>query len=439
MSARRTFTPASYACPEPSCKKLCKTAGGLKQHRESAHPRLPQVPVPGTVAPAPLDNSDDRLNNHGSTPSPPASPPTSPRHSPPPERTIPENRRGTKTTYHSLLDGTPCDRDGYDLPPGSPPPPWEERAKDYYSPFDGRAEFEFAELFYTHEEMAQSRVDRLAQLLAALYPGQDPPSFSVQYLGPLPEGEVPEWMTQKYEVWFRSPLGIFEKQLANPDFKDEIDWAPKRIFKDGKRQFVDLFSGNWVWKEADKIAEDPNTRGAMYVPSVLGSDKTTVSVGTGNTEFYPLYGGVRNLFKLNPAHSSRWSLNHGLSFYSQNIAFRKFRRQLFHSSLARILEPLKPHMTVLRVTRCADGHFRREIYGIGPYIADYPEQALLTCIVQRWCPRCLSPADNLDSPSDRRSHDHTDGLLQGCTLKELWDDFGIVGDLIDFREQTSTN
>ncbi|KAF8151393.1 hypothetical protein B0H34DRAFT_664731, partial [Crassisporium funariophilum] len=27
------------------------------------------------------------------------------------------------------------------------------------------------------------------------------------------------------------------------------------------------------------------------------------------------------------------------------------------------------------------------IYGIGPYIADYPEQALLACIVSGWCPR----------------------------------------------------
>jgi dTDP-D-glucose 4,6-dehydratase len=57
-------------------------------------------------------------------------------------------------------------------------------------------------------------------------------------------------MTETYEVWFRSPLAIFEKQLANPDFKDEMDWAPKRIFKDGKRQFVDLFSGNWAWEQA---------------------------------------------------------------------------------------------------------------------------------------------------------------------------------------------
>jgi hypothetical protein len=68
-------------------------------------------------------------------------------------------------------------------------------------------------------------------------------------------------------------------------------------------------------------------------------------------------------------------------------AFRKFRRQLFHSSLAKILESLKDGMTVPEVVRFPDGHFRKVIYGLGPYIADYPEQALLACIVQGWCPK----------------------------------------------------
>jgi hypothetical protein len=39
---------------------------------------------------------------------------------------------------------------------------------------------------------------------------------------------------------------------------------------------------------------------------------------------------------------------------------------------------------------CADGQYRRVIYGLGPYIADYPEQALLACIVQNWCPKYVS-------------------------------------------------
>ena len=47
----------------------------------------------------------------------------------------------------------------------------------------------------------------------------------------------------------------------------------------------------------DIIAEDSSTVGSTFVPIVLGSDKTTVSVATGNNEYYPLYlsvGNVRN-------------------------------------------------------------------------------------------------------------------------------------------------
>ena len=43
--------------------------------------------------------------------------------------------------------------------------------------------------------------------------------------------------------------------------------------------------------------EDEATLGSAFVPIILGSDKTTVSVATGNNEFYPLYlsiGNIRN-------------------------------------------------------------------------------------------------------------------------------------------------
>ena len=73
----------------------------------------------------------------------------------------------------------------------------------------------------------------------------------------------------------------------------------------------------------------------------------------------------------------------------QNDAdFCKFLHQLLHSSLAKILESLRPFMTESEIVHCADGYFQRVIiYGLGPYITDYPEQALLACIVQGWCPR----------------------------------------------------
>ena len=43
------------------------------------------------------------------------------------------------------------------------------------------------------------------------------------------------------------------------------------------------------------ISQDERTRGAMLVPIILGSDKTTVSVATGQNEFYPLYLSIGNV------------------------------------------------------------------------------------------------------------------------------------------------
>jgi hypothetical protein len=151
----------------------------------------------------------------------------------------------------------------------------------------------------------------------------------------------------------------------------------------------------------------------MFVPIILGSDKTTVSVGTGNNEFYPLYMSIGNIHNnVRRAHRNGVVLLGFFSIlksmflrifshinffyhltakkqYADDLSFRNFRRQMFHTSLSRILQSLKPGMITPEVVRCPDGHFRRAIYGLGPYIADYPEQALLACVVQGWCPKCV--------------------------------------------------
>lgn len=40
---------------------------------------------------------------------------------------------------------------------------------------------------------------------------------------------------------------------------------------------------------------DPSIEGSMLVPIILGADKTTVSVATGNVEYHPLYLSIGNL------------------------------------------------------------------------------------------------------------------------------------------------
>ncbi|KAJ3513244.1 hypothetical protein NLJ89_g3056 [Agrocybe chaxingu] len=322
------------------------------------------------------------------------------------------------------------------------------------------------EFLYVEEEMSAGKIDKLLTLLATLY--KDAPPFSnhqemyavidaiqqgatpwnsvsVTYDSPRPENglPIPPWMDGKYEIWYRDPLAVMEHQIGNPDFDEKMDFMPKRTFHGEKRRYRDLMSGNWAWEQADKIAEDESTHGAMFAPIILSSDKTTVSVATGQNDFYPLYASLGNVHNsVRRAHRNAVSLIGFLAIpktskeYADKADFRKFQRQLFHSSLEHILSPLHPYMTTPRVTRCCNGHYWCVIYGLGPYIADYPEQALLACIVQNWCPRCTAPSDDLDSTNlgGPRAHIHTDTLLSSgmITLQELWDDYGIVGDLLPF-------
>lgn len=258
---------------------LCKTPSGLTQHVNAKHPELttrtrraeaspprtPRTPHAGRSDPG----SPSDLQAGQASPVPQSPPPRSPSVGDHPDEPEP----AVKVDRHPLLDGTPCDRFGNDLEHGAPPPPWDEQPADDFSPFDNRAEFEFAEFLYSKDEMSGGNIDQLMQILAALYPDKVPPfadhkdlyaaidaiphgeipwkSFTVTYNGPLPDGEVPPWMTQEYEVWYRDPLLVMESQLGNRDFAGEMDWSAKRIFnKSGKRQYTDLMSGNWAWKQS---------------------------------------------------------------------------------------------------------------------------------------------------------------------------------------------
>lgn len=73
--------------------------------------------------------------------------------------------------------------------------------------------------------------------------------------------------------------------------------------------------------------------------------------------------------------------------HSNTVAFRDFRREVFHSSLVQILSSLKPGMSALELAKCADNCFRWILFALALYIADYPEQVLLAGLVSGWCAR----------------------------------------------------
>ncbi|KAI5993391.1 hypothetical protein EDC04DRAFT_2544485, partial [Pisolithus marmoratus] len=85
----------------------------------------------------------------------------------------------------------------------------------------------------------------------------------------------------------------------------------------------------------------------------------------------------------------------------------------------------KPEVVCFR-----DGFYQCTIYGFGPYIADYEEQALLTCIVRCWCPRCFAHRSNLDIDALCCCKEFTEALFELRMLAKIWDEYGIVGDIV---------
>ncbi|KAG1737260.1 hypothetical protein EDB19DRAFT_1895859 [Suillus lakei] len=216
-------------------------------------------------------------------------------------------------------------------------------------------------------------------------------SFSSQYNGILPDDpdDIPSWMKSEYDI----------------------------CVSDGVHQFQDFMSGDWCWKQAisDLIAQDPDTIGSMFIPIILGSDKTTAAGRMFMTLVYMSIGNIRN--NVRRAHCNGVVLLDFLAIPKSTYSLLIFHCQLLHSSLTKMLETLKPGMTKPEVVCCPDGHFRQAVYGLGPYIADYPEQALLACIVQNWCPKCTTPADGLDEGTyGRCSRNHTKFLVEELEL-----------------------
>ncbi|EIW78819.1 hypothetical protein CONPUDRAFT_60102, partial [Coniophora puteana RWD-64-598 SS2] len=365
--------------------------------------------------------------------------------------------------------GRKCGPDGQFVDDDVPPFPLPPRALNDWAPFRNRVEFETADFLYRRSQAPAGEIDELMDLWGATLQeyGAHPPfanhtdlyktidaikagevpweSFCMSYKGPMPARDIPPWMTSKYDVWFRDPHTVVKNMLANPDFKDSMVYSPYRDFDtSGSRQWEDMFSGDWVWNQADTIAEDPTTAGSTFVPIILGSDKTTVSVATGHTEYYPLYLSIGNVHNtVRRAHRNAVALIGFLSIPKTNQShagdpeFRHFCRQLYHSSLSRILRSLRSGMTQYEVVRFGDGYFRRVIYGLGPYIADYPEQVLLTCIVQGWCPKCLAFRDDLDGsdavhPVLNRCKEHNELVIDELNLDTLWDNYGVIGNTIPF-------
>jgi hypothetical protein len=76
-------------------------------------------------------------------------------------------------------------------------------------------------------------------------------SFQVSFNGEVKEDDAP-WKRKAYDVWFRDPRELLHAQLANRDFMNQMDFAPKEVInrQTGARCYQDFMSGQWAWRQA---------------------------------------------------------------------------------------------------------------------------------------------------------------------------------------------
>jgi hypothetical protein len=171
--------------------------------------------------------------------------------------------------------GLPCDIHGTFLPPGCPLPEPLDPPQDDWTPFDSRVAFELAEFLYTRNQMPGRQIDTLMDLWSAsMVPhGAEAPfdsardlyktidastagdvkweSFQLKYEGIKPAENIPSWMDQDLQVWYRNPHEIVRNILANSSFDGEVNTTPHQTYDaNGNRQYGDFMSGDWAWRQA---------------------------------------------------------------------------------------------------------------------------------------------------------------------------------------------
>ncbi|KAF8798637.1 hypothetical protein BYT27DRAFT_7264755 [Phlegmacium glaucopus] len=389
-----------------------------------------QVVVPGIqVPPSPTHSSPQRPDNNsdlfvegssGQFPSP------EPPHAAPKQK-----------TYHPFLNGRPCNKNGHFLPMGTPPPPRPTAAPGDWKPFDNEVQFKVADFLYHQEEMSQGNINYLLKLwaLSLLKHGSVAPFNTYKHIydriDAIEEGDAPwkcfktsvddsevddttpNWKKQEYDIWYHNPEVVVRNMLPNPDFHKEFDAAPYvELDKYGTRQRSDFMSADFAWRQCDIIYEEnqADNDGSMFVPIILGSDKTTVTVGMGDIEYHPLYLSIGNVW--NPVR-------------------RAHRNAVIPIGFLAILKS-DP------VYRCPDGHFHRVIFGLGPFIADYPEQIMLAGVKQGCCPRCTALPTDIDGAASVQRNELTDALLEEFDSTTLWDEYGVDTEIIPFTHNDRT-
>lgn len=211
-----------------------------------------------------------------------------------------------------------------------------------------------------------------------------------------------ESRSKTYHVIHFDILSIIKAFLAHEPFGTSLHYRPiRQRNSNGARVYSEMHTADWWWETQDKL---PN--GSTVVPIILASDKTHLSRMRGDQHAWPVYITIGNLpRKVRRAHSR---LGMAILGMIPIVAENEVKAQVYHYALGLMTEgkslctygilsadegypEIKKYSKHGVNIQCADGVTRKCYPILAAMTLDYPEQALVTGVLNGSCPICEVP------------------------------------------------
>ncbi|KAH7099434.1 hypothetical protein BKA62DRAFT_744176 [Auriculariales sp. MPI-PUGE-AT-0066] len=260
--------------------------------------------------------------------------------------------------------------------------------KDHpHGPFPTKADWDIAE-WSTLESVSDAAVTRLlalksvhsddlnAKLMRDIHSYIDklPNTAQFQHKELIIEGQ-----DAPFDCFYRNAVDLVRDLLADPTFDEQLLFRPVHRYtsKSKKsRKYSEWNTGDWAWEIQAHLHH-----GATTIPIILATDKTELTSFTGNKTCYPVYMTIGNI----PKHLRRQPSMRArrlLAYLPTGKVDGTLHTQLFHKCMS--LPAKKGEVFIdSRGIACTCHTI------LAAYVADYPEQCLITCVrYGQACPVC---------------------------------------------------